>query len=246
MLKKEPLEKMRLNKFIALCGICSRRDAEQYISQGRVCINGKVATQPTPLVSGNEVITVDGKQIQEVKEAKVWVFYKPAGLVTTHKDEQHRTTVFEYIKKQGLLERVISIGRLDLNSEGLLLLTNNSEFARLAESPKTGWKRIYRVRVYGNITAIDIKKLKQGITIDGIHYREISIEPEKDFNNKGKNAWLRIILTEGKNREIRKIMEHYGLQVNRLIRIAYGPYKLENLCQGEWKQVDIKSFSQPN
>ena len=235
------LEKIRLNKFIALCGVCSRRDADRYIEQGRVCVNGKVVAQPAPLVDGSEIITVDGEPIQEVSEVKVWTFYKPAGLVTTHKDEQDRLTVFDYLKEEGLQERVISVGRLDLNSEGLLLLTNNGEFARFAESPQTMWKRVYRVRVFGDIANLDIEELKQGIPIDGVNYREVEVEPEKDFAHTGQNAWLRVVLTEGKNREIRKIMEYFGLQVNRLIRIQYGPYTLDNLKIGEWKQVSVES-----
>ena len=239
MSEKVQLEKIRLNKFISLCGVCSRRDADRYIDQGRVCVNGTVAKQPAPLVDGSEIITLDGQPIQTVEEVKVWVFYKPAGLVTTHNDEQGRETVFDFVKEYGLEERVISVGRLDLNSEGLLLLTNNGEFARFAESPQTEWKRVYRVRVYGDVTKLDVEQLQQGMTIDGVSYREVTIEFEKDFEHKGQNAWLQVTLTEGKNREIRKIMEYFGLQVNRLIRIDYGPYSLDDLEQGEWKEVAV-------
>jgi 23S rRNA pseudouridine2605 synthase len=190
-------------------------------------------------VDGSEIITVDGEPIQTLDEVKVWIFYKPAGLVTTHKDEQGRETVFEYLKEHGLEERVISVGRLDLNSEGLLLLTNNGEYARFAESPQTEWKRIYRVRVYGDASRLDVEQLQQGITIDGVNYREVIVEFEKDFAQKGQNAWLQVSLTEGKNREIRKIMEHFGLKVNRLIRISYGPYTLGNLKVGEVRQEQV-------
>ena len=230
------LEKIRLNKYISLCGVCSRRDADRYIDQGRVCVNGTVAKQPAPLVDGSEVITVDGKPIQTVDDVKVWAFYKPAGLVTTHRDEQGRETVFEYLREQGLDERVISVGRLDLNSEGLLLLTNNGEFSRFAESPQTEWKRIYRVRVFGDITNLDIDALQEGITIDGVTYREVNVEPEKDFAQKGQNSWLQVTLTEGKNREIRRIMDYFDLSVNRLIRTSYGPYELGDLQPGEWRE----------
>ena len=212
------LEKIRLNKYISLCGVCSRRDADRYIDQGRVSVDGAVAKQPAPLVDGSEVITVDGKPIQTVDDVKVWAFYKPAGLVTTHRDEQGRETVFEYLREQGVDERVISVGRLDLNSEGLLLLTNNGEFSRFAESPQTEWKRVYRVRVFGDIT-----------------YREVNVEPEKDFAQKGQNSWLQVTLTEGKNREIRRIMDYFDLSVNRLIRTSYGPYELGDLQPGEWR-----------
>ena len=230
------LEKIRLNKYISLCGVCSRRDADRYIDQGRVCVNGTVAKQPAPLVDGSEVITVDGKPIQTVDDVKVWAFYKPAGLVTTHRDEQGRETVFEYLREQGLDERDISVGRLDLNSEGLLLLTNNGEFSRFAESPQTEWKRIYRVRVFGDITNLDIDALQEGITIDGVTYREVNVEPEKDFAQKGQNSWLQVTLTEGKNREIRRIMDYFDLSVNRLIRTSYGPYELGDLQPGEWRE----------
>ena len=235
------LEKIRLNKYISLCGVCSRRDADRYIDQGRVCVDGTVAKQPAPLVDGSEVITVDGKPIQTVDDVKVWAFYKPAGLVTTHRDEQGRETVFEYLREQGLDERVISVGRLDLNSEGLLLLTNNGEFSRFAESPQTEWKRVYRVRVFGDVTNLDIDALQEGITIDGVTYREVNIEPEKDFAQKGQNSWLQVTLTEGKNREIRRIMDYFDLSVNRLIRTSYGPYELGDLQPGEWRdEVVIK------
>ncbi len=233
------LEKIRLNKYLALCGVCSRRDAEKYIEQGRVSVNGKMVSQPAPLVDGTEAIAVDGKSIQAASEVKVWAFYKPAGLVTTHKDEQGRETVFDYVKSQGLSERVISVGRLDLNSEGLLLLTNNGEFAQFAESPKTEWKRVYRVRVYGDVSKLDIDQLQQGITIDGVQYRQVDVELEKDFSHKGQNAWLQVTLTEGKNREIRKIMEYFDLQVNRLIRLSYGPYTLGNLKIGEMREEKV-------
>ncbi|MCX7352518.1 MAG: pseudouridine synthase [Proteobacteria bacterium] len=229
------LEKIRLNKYISLCGVCSRRDADRYIDQGRVSVDGAVAKQPAPLVDGSEVITVDGKPIQTVDDVKVWAFYKPAGLVTTHRDEQGRETVFEYLREQGVDERVISVGRLDLNSEGLLLLTNNGEFSRFAESPQTEWKRVYRVRVFGDITNLDIDALQEGITIDGVTYREVNVEPEKDFAQKGQNSWLQVTLTEGKNREIRRIMDYFDLSVNRLIRTSYGPYELGDLQPGEWR-----------
>ena len=183
------------------------------------------------------VVKVNGKIINAATATKVWAFYKPAGLVTTHKDEQGRQTVFDYLKESGINERVISVGRLDLNSEGLLLLTNSGDFAQFAESPKTEWERIYRVRVFGAIQNIDFDELLQGITIEGVNYRKVIVEPEQDFKHSGKNAWLRVTLKEGKNREIRKIMEYFDLQVNRLIRISYGPYSLENLKPGQWKEV---------
>lgn len=228
---------MRLNKFLSQNGICSRRDAEKLIESGRVTINGQTVIPPAPILQGNEIITVDGKKVSQQLAEKVWVFYKPQGLVTTHKDEQDRYTVFEYLKEHGLNERVVSVGRLDLNSEGLLLVTNSTSFANYAESPKTGWKRVYRVRVFGDIDQLDIDKLADGITIDGINYKGIICEIENDKKILGKNNWLRITLIEGKNREIRKVMEHFNLTVNRLIRVSYGPYSLEGLKIGSFKEV---------
>jgi 23S rRNA pseudouridine2605 synthase len=229
---------MRLNKFLSQNGICSRRDAEKLIEDGRVTINGTIVIPPAPLLKGDEIITVDGKKINNQETEKVWTFYKPQGLVTTHKDEQNRHTVFDFLKENGLKERVISVGRLDLNSEGLLLVTNSTKFAAYAESPKTGWKRIYHVRVFGDIRNLDLAGISKGLTIDGINYKGIICEIENDSKKSGKNTWLRLTLTEGKNREIRKIMEYFELSVNRLIRISYGPYSLEKLRPGEFKEVD--------
>jgi 23S rRNA pseudouridine2605 synthase len=230
---------MRLNKFLSQNGICSRRDADKLIETGRVTINGVTVIPPAPLLKGDELIAVDGKKVSQKQIEKLWVFYKPQGLVTTHKDEQNRFTVFDFLKENGLNERVISVGRLDLNSEGLLLITNSTTFANYAESPKTGWKRVYRVRVFGDINNLDLSTLAQGLTIDGIHYQGIICEIESDKKISGKNTWLRMTLTEGKNREIRKVMEYFDLTVNRLIRISYGPYSLEGLQPGEFKEVAL-------
>lgn len=229
---------MRLNKFLSQNGICSRRDAEQLIEDGRVTINGATVIPPAPLLKGDEIIAVDGKKVKSQQTEKIWTFYKPQGLVTTHKDEHNRHTVFEFLKENGLNERVVSVGRLDLNSEGLLLITNSTKFAAYAESPKTGWKRIYRVRVFGDIRNLNLNQLNQGITIDGINYKGIVCEIEKDNPTSGKNTWIRMTLIEGKNREIRKIMEYFELSVNRLIRITYGPYSLEKLKPGDFKEID--------
>ena len=185
-------------------------------------------------------IAVDGKLLQEKAAARLWLYHKPAGLVTTHKDPQGRATVFEKLPRE--LGRVISVGRLDLNSEGLLLLTNDGALARNLELPSTGWIRRYRVRVYGAIAPSMLEQMKDGVTVDGIQYG--SVEAELD-SQKGNNSWLTVSLTEGKNREIRKIFEHFGCKVSRLLRLSYGPFQLGSLPAGEVKEVSgnvLKSF----
>lgn len=222
----------RIAKFLSRAGVCSRRDAEKLIQEGRVKINGVILETPATLVSGEEKIEVNGKTIHAKEKTRVWVYHKPAGLVTTHKDPEGRTTVFESLPKS--MPRVISVGRLDLNSEGLLLLTNDGAFARMAELPETKWKRTYRVRVFGIVDEARLNSLKNGITIKGIRYQSIDATLSKQT---GQNAWLLITLVEGKNREIRRIMEHLGYKVNRLIRIGYGPFELNELPLREVEEV---------
>lgn len=214
----------RIAKLLSRAGVCSRRDAERLILDGRVKLNGVILTTPATLVDGSEKIEVDGKIIHAKERTRVWIYHKPAGLVTTHRDPEGRETVFESLPKS--MPRVISVGRLDLNSEGLLLLTNDGEFARMAEHPTTGWKRTYRVRVFGIVDETALHALKKGITIEGVHYQSIDAELTKQT---GQNAWLLMTLTEGKNREIRRVMNHLGYHVNRLIRISYGPFELLDL-----------------
>lgn len=215
----------RIAKRMARAGLCSRRDAEKWIEAGRVSVNGKKLDSPAFKVSDKDEIIVDGKPIQGKQPTRLFLYHKPTGLVTTHKDEKGRATVFDHLPAH--LPRVISIGRLDLNTEGLLLLTNDGELARYLELPATGWKRKYRVRVLGKIKQERLDKLKNGITIDRVKYK--SIEAEIDSEQKGANTWVTITLQEGKNREIRRVMEHLNLQVNRLIRISYGPFNLDKL-----------------
>ena len=222
----------RIAKVIAGSGHCSRRDAEKLIAEGRVKINGVTIDTPAIKVS-DESITIDDKLINRQEKPRLFAYYKPVGLVTTHKDEQGRDTVFDKLPKH--LPRVISVGRLDLNSEGLLLLTNNGELARRFELPSTGLKRIYRVRCFGHVQIFELKKLWKGITIDGVNYAGITVVVEK----LDTNSWLRITLVEGKNREIRKVLKHFGLEVNRLIRIQYGNYELGDLKPGEVREVEI-------
>lgn len=233
--------KERIAKSIAAAGICSRRDAEAFILAGRVTVNGKKLDTPAFLVSAEDAITVDGRLIPQKKSAKLWLYHKPAGLVTTSHDPEGRPTVFEAVPKR--IGRVISVGRLDLNSEGLLLLTNHGGLSRHLELPKTGLAREYRVRVKGEIYQDDIDALERGVTIDGVNYRGVRITHEGYAT--GANRWLRIVLHEGKNREIRRMIQAIGLHVNRLIRIAYGPFELGQLEQGKISEVDphlLKTF----
>lgn len=232
-------KKERIAKIIAAAGLCSRRDAERWIEDGRVVVNGVKLTTPACVVGPEDSVVVDGKPLQEKEVARIWCYYKPAGLVTSHKDPQGRPTVFEKLPKY--LPRVISVGRLDFNSEGLLLLTNDGGISRYLELPSTGWKRKYRVRVHGRLTGEIIGRLKKGVKIDGISYAPCDIEVEK---TQGTNTWVLMTLSEGKNREIRKLMEFFGLQVTRLIRVSYGPFQLGNLEEGGVREVSSKAVKE--
>ena len=225
----------RIAKVVARAGVCSRREAERYIEQGRIAVNGQVLTSPAVTVLPTDKITVDQKPLPEKEKTRVWRYHKPAGLITSHKDPQGRPTVFDSLPET--LPRVISIGRLDFNSEGLLLLTNDGELARRIELPSTGWVRRYRVRIHGEMTPDIMEKLAQGICIDGIRYAGVQVVVDK---KQGSNTWLTVSLKEGKNREIRKLMEFFDLQVTRLIRIAYGPFQLGTLPEGGIDEVKTK------
>jgi 23S rRNA pseudouridine2605 synthase len=227
----------RIAKVIARAGLCSRRDAERWIEAGRVELNGKKLMTPACVVTAQDIIVVDGKALPDKEPTRMWRYNKPAGLVTSHKDPQGRKTVFQALPP--FLPRVISVGRLDYNSEGLLLLTNDGELARKLELPDTGWTRRYRVRVHGNVEATELTKLSNGVTVDGVKYGSIIA----NFDSRtGANAWMTVILKEGKNREIRKVMEHIGLTVNRLIRTAYGPFQIGSLEQRDVDEVRPKSL----
>lgn len=225
----------RIAKRLARAGICSRRDAERWIAEGRVKVNGKRLDTPAFLVGPGDAITVDGKPVAGPEKTRLWLYHKPRGLMTTHRDPQGRPTVFEKLPKE--LPRVISVGRLDYNSEGLLLLTNDGGLARRLELPSTGWLRRYRVRVHGHPTDETLAQLQQGITIEGVAYGAIEARVERA---QGDNTWLIVALREGKNREVRKVMEHLGHQVSRLIRVAYGPFQLGSLPPDGVKEIPGK------
>lgn len=222
----------RIAKVMARAGLCSRRDAEAWILEGRVRVNGDVLKSPALCVTSRDRIKVDGKLLSPPESSRLWLYYKPKGLVTTHKDEQGRPTIFQSLPPE--LPRVISVGRLDLNSEGLLLLTNDGELSRHLELPSTGWVRRYRVRLHGQVDTLELEKLKHGLTVDGIRYGSIMATLDRQ---KGDNAWLTVSLQEGKNRELRRVFEFLGWPINRLIRISYGPFQLGTLAPGEVKAV---------
>ena len=214
----------RIAKRIARAGLCSRREAERWIEQGRVAVDGVLLKTPAFTVTADNQVVVDGKALPAAQETRLWRYHKPPGLVTTNRDELGRDTIFDHRPKN--LPRVVTVGRLDLNSEGLLLLTNDGDLARKLELPATGWTRRYRVSVYGRVDQAKLEPLKRGVTIEGVGYDAIVASVDKQ---QGSNAWLTVSLREGKNREIRRVMEHLGWPVSRLIRLAYGPFQLGNL-----------------
>lgn len=223
---------MRIAKAIARAGLCSRREAERWIADGRVSVNGELLSTPARDVGPGDRIMVDGKPLPEAEPVKLWRYYKPRGLVTTHRDPQGRPTVFENLPPG--LPRVISVGRLDFNTEGLLLLTTDGSLARHLELPATGWLRRYRVRARGRVTPDQLDRLKHGITVDGMKYGPIEATLDSE---KGANIWLTLGLREGKNREVRKVLSTLGLEVGRLIRVSFGPFQLLDLKPGEAEAV---------
>lgn len=225
----------RLAKFMARSGVCSRRDAEELIRQKRVTVNGEIIETPAFNVEGSEKILLDGEKLPEIEQTRLWLYHKPVGLLTTHKDTAARATVFDHLPAG--LPRVISVGRLDLNSEGLLLLTNNGELSRKLELPENGWSRRYKVRVHGFVNKNKLADLAKGVTVDGVNYGPVKVELE---SQNGTNSWLVVTLNEGKNREIRKLMKSIGLEVARLIRLSYGPFQLGSLKKGEVREIPQK------
>ena len=227
----------RIAKVIARAGVCSRRDAERLIGEGRVKMNGKLLTSAATNVTAKDVILVDGQPLPQKEATKLWRYHKPGGLVVSNHDPQGRPTVFEKLREQ--LPRVVSIGRLDINTEGLLLLTNDGELARFLELPATGWIRKYRVRAFGHVDEASLLKLEKGVEIDGVRYGPVEARIERV---QGDNTWLTIAIREGKNREVKRICEHLGLQVNRLIRTAFGPFQLGELPRGGIEEVPTRAM----
>jgi 23S rRNA pseudouridine2605 synthase len=220
-------EPVRIAKALARAGLCSRRQAERWIGERRVSINGEVLESPARDVTPRDRILVDGKELPAPEPPRLWRYHKPRGLVTTHADPQGRPTVFDALPEH--LPRVVSVGRLDVNTEGLLLLTNDGALARHLELPATGWLRRYRARAHGGVTQEALDRLKGGVEMQGVRYGPVEAKLDKV---QGSNVWLTIGLREGKNREVRSILDHLGLKVNRLIRVSFGPFQLRDLEAG--------------
>ncbi len=225
----------RISKWLARAGIASRRDAEKLVAEGHVVLNNAKVTHPATFVSSGDVVLVDGVPVDDPERTRLWRYHKPAGLVTTHRDPEGRPTVFEQLPSG--LPRVISVGRLDLTSEGLLLLTNDGALARRLELPATGWLRRYRVRVHGIADPRRLAALDRGVTVNGVAYGPIDAGLD---SRKGDNSWLTVSLREGRNREVRHVMAHLGLAVTRLIRVAYGPFQLGTLPRGAVDEVPAR------
>ncbi len=231
------VEKERIAKFLARAGVASRRDSERLIEAGRVALNGTIVRHPATLVSAADALAVDGRAVAAPQRTRIWRYHKPAGLVTTARDPEGRATVFSVLPKT--LPRVISVGRLDVNTEGLLLLTNDGGLARHLEHPVQGVSRTYRIRAHGIANEAALAELGQGVTIDGVSYRPVQITLDR---RQRSNSWLTMTLNEGKNREIKKLLEHLGLQVTRLIRISYGPFQLGQLEVNAVDEVPVHSL----
>jgi 23S rRNA pseudouridine2605 synthase len=225
----------RIAKVMSRAGLASRRDAEQWVVEGRVSVNGRVINSPALDITANDVVTVDGKPLPQRERTRLFMFHKPRGLMTTHADPEGRPTVFDNLPEG--LPRLISIGRLDFNTEGLLLLTNDGGLARALELPDTGWLRRYRVRAHGEVTQAQLDELKKGVEVEGVKYGPIDATLERD---QGANVWLVFAIREGKNREVRNVLAHLGLEVNRLIRVSYGPFQLGELAEGQVEEVKTR------
>jgi 23S rRNA pseudouridine2605 synthase len=224
----------RIAKVLARAGVCSRRDAERLIADGRVAVDGRVLTSPALNVTDESFITVDGKHLRSAEGTRVWRYHKQVGTITSARDPRGRPTVFDALPPG--MPRVVSVGRLDLNTEGLLLLTNDGELARHLELPRNAWTRRYRVRVRGHIDPEKLASVANGVTISGIRYAPAKIEIEEN-GEEGTSCWLAVTIHEGKNREVRRIIAYLGLQVSRLVRVAYGPFTLGKLPQGEVEEI---------
>ena len=236
--RESAFEGDRIAKVMARVGLCSRRDAEEWVRAGRVAVNGMILTDPARNITDDDEVTVDGQPLLAPEKTRLFLFNKPRGLVTTDHDPEGRPTVFAWLAHHHPdLPRVISIGRLDINTEGLLLLTNDGGLARVLELPATGWLRRYRVRAHGTTTPDAVAALKNGVTIDGVDYQPVDASLDRV---QGANTWLTVALREGKNREVRRVLEHLGLEVNRLIRLSYGPFQLGEAPDGAVEEVKTR------
>jgi 23S rRNA pseudouridine2605 synthase len=229
---KQRIAKQRIAKAIARAGLASRREAEDWIAAGRVAVNGAVIRSPALNVTADDRVAVDGVPLPSRQRTRLFLYHKPRGLITTHADPQGRPTIFARLPKD--LPRLISVGRLDFNTEGLLLLTNDGALARVLELPSTGWLRRYRVRAHGSLAQDQLDALRTGVTVDGIHYGPIEAQLDRV---QGSNLWLTFAIREGKNREVRNVLGKLGLTVTRLIRVSFGPFQLGELAEGEIEEV---------
>src|ERR1700730_11955459 len=230
-----PASGERIAKVMARAGLCSRREAEAWIAAGRIAVDGKVIASPALDVSPLDRITIDGEPLRQRERTRLFLYHKPRGLLTSHADARGRGTIFAALPKG--LPRLISVGRLDLNTEGLLLLTNDGGLARTLELPATGWLRRYRGRAHGRVRQDELDRLHGGITIDGVRYGSIEARLERE---QGANSWLAFAMREGKNREVKNVLGHLGLAVNRLIRVSFGPFQLGDLPEGAVEEVKTR------
>ncbi|MCJ7421856.1 pseudouridine synthase [Sphingomicrobium astaxanthinifaciens] len=220
---------------LARAGVASRREVERMIGEGRIAIDGKTLDTPATLVRNLRGVTVDGQPVQRTEQTRLFAFYKPRGCLTAARDPKGRRTIYDALPKDGKLPRLMPVGRLDYNTEGLLLLTNDGEFKRALELPANAVPRTYRARAFGHVRQDQLEELAEGIEIDGVRYGSIDANLER---SKGDNQWIEMTLTEGKNREVRRVLEHLGMEVSRLIRTAYGPFTVEGLDKGRLAEID--------